>query len=77
MITWSLLLLNLINSLEIKMIKAIQWMKNNMIANPEKFKAIVLMKHDDHTAGSELNFVGEPFTQVLKQTFRVLSWIQN
>ena len=39
--------------------KAIQWMENNdMIANPEKFKAIVLTKHDDQTAGSEFNFCG-------------------
>ena len=50
---------DLINSLEIKTSKAIQWMKNNdMIANPEKFKATVLTKHDDQTAGSEFNFSG-------------------
>ena len=33
-------------------------MENNMIANPEKFKAIVRTKHDDQTAGSEFNFSG-------------------
>ena len=50
---------DLINSLEIKTSKAIQRMKNNdMIANLEKFKAIVLTKHDDQTAGSEFNFSG-------------------
>ena len=27
-----------------------------MIANPEKFKAIVLTKHDEQTVGSEFNF---------------------
>ena len=49
----------LINSPEIKTSKAIQWMaKNYMIANPEKFKAMVLTKHDDQTAGSEFNFSG-------------------
>ena len=49
----------LINSLEIKMSKAIQWMENNdMIANPEKFKSIVLTKHDEQTVGSEFNFSG-------------------
>ena len=49
----------LINSLEIKTSKAIQWMENNdMIANPEKFKAIVLTKHDEQTVGSEFNFSG-------------------
>ena len=49
----------LINSIEIRTSKAIQWMENNdMIANPEKFKAIVLTKHDDQTAGSEFNSSG-------------------
>ena len=48
-----------INSLEIKTSKAIQWIENNdMIANPEKFKAIVLTKHDEQTVGSEFNFSG-------------------
>ena len=46
----------LINSLEIKTCEAIQWMENNMIVNPEKFKAIVLTKHNDQTAGSKFNF---------------------
>ena len=48
----------LINSLEIKTSKAIRWMENDMIANPEKFKVIVLTKHDDQTAGSAFNFSG-------------------
>ena len=49
----------LINSLEIKTSKAIQWMENNdMIANPEKFKAFMLTKHDEQTVGSEFNFSG-------------------
>ena len=48
---------DLVNSIEIKTSKAIQWMENNdMIANLEKFKAIVLTKHNDQTAGSEFNF---------------------
>ena len=29
-----------------------------MFANPEKFKATVLTKHDDQTSGSEFNFCG-------------------
>ena len=29
-----------------------------MVANPDKFKAIVIMKHDDQTAGIEFNFSG-------------------
>ena len=29
-----------------------------MIANPEKFKAVVLTKHDNQTACSEFNFSG-------------------
>ena len=33
-------------------------MENDMIANPEKFKAIVLTKHDYQTAGSKFNFSG-------------------
>ena len=42
---------HLINSLDIETSKAIQWIENNdMIANPEKFKVIVLTKHDDQTA---------------------------
>ena len=50
---------DLIKSLEIKTSKAIQRIENNdMIANPEKLKAIVLTKQDDQTAGSEFNFSG-------------------
>ena len=50
---------DLINSLEIKASKAIQWMENNdMVANTEKCRTIVFTKHDDQTAGSEFNFSG-------------------
>ena len=43
---------NLINSLEVKTSNIIEWMKDNdMIANPNKFKAIVLTKTDHNTAG--------------------------
>ena len=44
---------DLINSLEIKTNQAIQWMENNMIVNPEKFKADVLTKHNDQTVSSD------------------------
>ena len=47
----------LINSLEVKTNNAIEWMKdNNMIANPDKFKAIVLTKTDHNTVGIRLEF---------------------
>ena len=50
----------LINSLEVKTSTAIQWMKDNdMIANPDKFKAIVLTKTDHNTDGITLKFCGE------------------
>ena len=50
---------DLINSLEMKTSKAIQWMENDdMIANPDKFKAIVLTKRNYQPAGSEFNFSG-------------------
>ena len=43
---------DLINSLEVKASNIIEWMKDNdMIANPNKFKAIVLTKTDHNTAG--------------------------
>ena len=43
---------DLINSLEVKASNMIEWMKDNdMIANPNKFKAIVLTKTDHNTAG--------------------------
>ena len=47
---------DLINSLEVKT-SIIEWMKDNndMIANPNKFKAIVLTKTDHHTAGIRPN----------------------
>ena len=51
---------DLINSLEVKTSNAIEWMKDNdMIANPNKFKAIVLTKTDHNTAGIRLEFSGK------------------
>ena len=42
---------DLINSLEVKTGNIIEWMKDNdMIVNPNKFKAIVLIKTDHNTA---------------------------
>ena len=50
----------LINSLDVKTSNAIEWMKDNeMIANPDKFKAIVLTKTDHNTAGIRLEFSGK------------------
>ena len=47
---------DLINSLEVKTIDIIEWMKDNdMIANPNKFKAILLTKTDHNTAGIRPN----------------------
>ena len=47
---------DLINSLEVKTRNIIEWMKDNdMIANPNKFKAIVLTKNDHNTAGIRPN----------------------
>ena len=47
---------DLINSLEVKT-SIIEWMKDNndMTANPNKFKAIVLTKTDHYTAGIRPN----------------------
>ena len=43
---------DLMNSLEVKASNIIEWMKDNdMITNPNKFKAIVLTKTDHNTAG--------------------------
>ena len=51
---------DLINSLDVKTCTAIEWMEDNgMIANPNKFKAIVLTKTDHNTAGIGLEFSGE------------------
>ena len=48
---------DLMNSLEVKTSNAIEWMKDNdMIANQNKFKAIVLTKTDHNTAGIRLEF---------------------
>ena len=50
----------LINSLEVKISNAIKWMKDNdIIANPDKFKAIMLIKTDHITAGIRLEFSRE------------------
>ena len=47
---------DLINSLEVKTSNIIEWMKDNdMIANPNKFKAIVLTKTDHNKAGIRPN----------------------
>ena len=47
---------DLTNSLEVKTSNIIERMKNNdMIANPNKFKAIVLTKTDHNTAGIRPN----------------------
>ena len=47
---------DLINGLEVKTSIIIEWMKDNdMIANPNKFKAIVLTKTDHNTAGIKPN----------------------
>ena len=51
---------DLINSLDVKTCTAIEWMKDNdMIGNPNKFKAIVLTKTDHNTAGIRLEFSGK------------------
>ena len=47
---------DLMNSLEVKTSNIIEWMKDNdMIANPNKFKVIVLTKTDHNAAGIRLN----------------------
>ena len=44
------------NSVEVKTSNIIEWMEDNeMIANPNKFKAIVLTKTDHNIAGIRLN----------------------
>ena len=51
---------DLMNSLEVNTSNAIEWMKDNdMIANQNKFKAIVLTKTDHNTAGIRLEFSGK------------------
>ena len=51
---------DLMNSLEVKTSNAIEWMKgNDMLANQNKFKAIVLTKTDHNTAGIRLEFSGK------------------
>ena len=50
----------LISSLEVKTSNAIKWVKDNdMIANPDTFKAIMLTKTDYNTARIRLEFSGE------------------
>ena len=47
----------LINTLQNKTERAIKWMENNnMIANPDKFKAIILTKDRKDNSNLELNF---------------------
>ena len=47
---------DLINSLEVKISNAIEWMKDNgMIVNPNRLKSIVLTKTDHNTAGIRSN----------------------
>ena len=51
---------DLMNSLEVKTSNAIEWMKDNdMIADQNKFNAIVLTKTDHNTAGIRLEFSGK------------------
>ena len=58
------------NSLEVKTSDAIEWMKDNdMIANLDKFKAIVLTKTDHNTAVLNWNSAGKLFSLVLKLIF--------
>ena len=53
-------ILDLINSLAVKTSNAIQWMKgNDMIANPDKFKAIELTKTNHNKADIKLEFSGK------------------
>ena len=48
---------DLMNNLEVKTSNAIEWMKDNdIIANQNKFKAIVLTKTDQNTASIRLEF---------------------
>ena len=50
----------LVNSVEVKTSNAIEWMKDNdMTANPDKFKAIVLTKSDHNKAGIKFEFSGK------------------
>ena len=49
---------DLINALQNKTERAIKWMENNsMIANPDKFKAIILTKDRKDNSNLELNFL--------------------
>ena len=61
---------DLINSIDVKTSNVIEWMKgNDMIANPNKFKAIVLTKTDHNTAGIRLEFRAKPFPLPKKLIF--------
>ena len=58
---------DLINSLDVKTSNAIEWMKvNDMIANPNEFKAIVLTKTDHNTAGIRLEFSGKTIPSTIE-----------
>ena len=60
----------LINSLEVKTSYAIEWMKDNdMIANPNKFKAIVFTKLIIIQLVLDWNSVGKPFSLAMKLIF--------
>ena len=51
--------------LEVKTSNAIEWIKDNdMIANQNKFKAIVLTKTDHNTAGIRLEFSGKTSNEI-------------
>ena len=51
---------DLINSLDVETSNAIEWIKDSdMIANSNKFKAIVLTKTNHNTAGIRLEFSGK------------------
>ena len=64
---------DLMNSLEVKATNAIGWMKDNdMIANQNKFKAIVLTKTDHNTIIQlvlDWNSARKPFSLAMKLIF--------
>ena len=63
----------LINSLEVTTSNATEWMKNNdMIANPDKFKAIVLTKLIIIQLVLDCNLAGKPFSLAMKLVFQEL-----
>ena len=55
----------LINAPQNKTERAIKWMENNnMIANPDKFKAIILAKDRKDNCNLELNFCDKKLTVI-------------